>query len=243
LNAEVVSSIGLAPATILFGTAINLDRGIFIPNEILKCSHSGTNYPEYVAQLIAAQKHAIEFARLTQQELDRKHLKDRVGETITVFPNGSFVLMEYAKSLSGSKKPPHKLMTKLRGPYRVLSHRGPDYVIEHLADKRVSTVTVTRLRPFVFDPKRTDPKEVAAKDISEFQISHIIDHRPRKTRPKRSEMEFLVHWEGYDDSHDTWEPWEVLKANEIVHAYCASNKMKHMLPRKIFSEGEKSDED
>ena len=56
-------------------------------------------------------------------------------------------------------------------------------------------------------------------------------------------MEFLVHWEGYDDSHDTWEPWKVLKANEIVHAYCASNKMKHMLPRKIFSEGEKSDED
>ena len=84
---------------------------------------------------------------------------------------------------------------------------------------------------------------VAAKDIDEFLVSYIIDHRPKKPRPRRSEMEFLVHWEGFDASHDTWEPWEVLKANNIVHSYCADNKMRHMLPRQSKHEEDEIDSD
>ena len=84
---------------------------------------------------------------------------------------------------------------------------------------------------------------VASQDINEFLVSNIIDHRPKTPRPRRSEMEFLVHWGRYDASHDTWEPWEVLKANEIVQSYCSANKLRHMLPRKSKHEEEKEDSD
>ena len=240
LNAEVVSSIGHRPAELIFGNAINLDRGIFVPNKIVECSHSKTNFPEYIDQLIKAQKEALESARLRQRSLDLKHLRERAGEEPTVFKVGSLVLLEYAKGLNG-KKPPHKLMTRLRGPYVVRAHTGSEYTVRHLASNNIQIVHVTRLRPFEYDSKRTDPNVVAATDIDEFLVARILDHRPKTKRSKRSEMEFFVQWDGYDTTHDTWEPWAVLKNNSIVHAYCIEHGMKSFIPKSI-KETESSDE-
>ena len=55
-NTEVVSSMGYSPATLVFGSAIDLDRSVFTPNRVLECSHSALT--PYVQQLIAVQKHA-----------------------------------------------------------------------------------------------------------------------------------------------------------------------------------------
>ena len=57
-NAEIVSSIGVAPAEIIFGAAIRLDRGILVPNterlKHLEASHGSMS--SYVSKLIATQQ-------------------------------------------------------------------------------------------------------------------------------------------------------------------------------------------
>jgi len=238
LNAEVVSSIGYSPAQIVFGNAINLDRGIFIPNKIVECAHTH-NFPKYIEDLITAQKISLEGARLRQRALDVKHMTERSSETYTEFADGSLVLLAYSKGLGG-KKPPHKLMTKLKGPYVVTSHDGPRYRVKHLASNRIEEVHVTRMQPFEYDSKRTNPKEIAAADIDEFVVAAILDHKP-KYFPKRSNLVFLVKWDGYDETHNSWEPWEVLRNNSICHTYCSENKLRKFVPRNIQqseSEGE-----
>ena len=89
------------------------------------------------------------------------------------------------------------------------------------------------MQPFRYDPRRTDPKKIAAADIDEFLIERILDHRPKTKRPKRSELEFLVQWDGYDATHNSWEPWELLRNNSIVHSYCSANKMRSIVPKNI----------
>jgi len=240
LNAEVVSSIGYKPSQLIFGNAINLDRGIFLPNKIIECAHTH-DFPKYIDRLIIAQKESLEGARLRQRASDLRHMTERsVGEE-TEFAVGSLVLLEYSKGLNG-KKPPHKLMTRLGGPYVVRSHEGPKYRLRHLANKHIQEVHVSRLRPFRYDPKRTDPNAVAAADIDEFLVANVIDHRPKTKGAKRSDMEFLVQWDGYDASHDSWEPWETLRNNSIIHDYCLSHNMKRFVPKNIQQSDSSEDE-
>ena len=50
--------------------------------------------------------------------------------------------------------------------------------------------------------------------------------------PKRkSEMDFLVRWEGYDASHDLWLPWSSLRNNPKPHAYLLLVGLNKPIPR------------
>jgi hypothetical protein len=42
-------------------------------------------------------------------------------------------------------------------------------------------------------------------DMREFVADFILDHRGDKNR--RSQMEFLVRWQGYEVEYDTWKPY------------------------------------
>jgi hypothetical protein len=157
-------------------------------------------------------------------DLDREHVAAR-GTAVTEFGVGSYVLVEFPNK-GVRKGPPNKLMTHLKGPMVVLSSKGSDYAIRDLSTHVVKHVHVGRLRPFHYDPAVTDPKEVAAADISEFYVEAIIDHMPKGfKRPPRAELRFLVKWLGYEASEHTLEPWKNLKTNSVVHAYCRANNM------------------
>ncbi len=48
------------------------------------------------------------------------------------------------------------------------------------------------------------PSDVALEDRGEFKVEFITRH---VGDPKRkSEMDFLVRWEGYNTTHDLWLP-------------------------------------
>ena len=96
-NAEVNSSTKVSAAQIIFGGAINLDRGILVPNvapaQASSSSSSSSSGPgsgaaesmeEYVVQLKIAQEHAIEYARRMQREKDEEHMMAS-GSAITEF--------------------------------------------------------------------------------------------------------------------------------------------------------------
>jgi hypothetical protein len=47
-----------------------------------------------------------------------------------------------------------------------------------------------------------------------------------------SSLEFLVKWVGYDDSHNSYEPWKNLKDVSILHEYLLTNNLSRILPKK-----------
>lgn len=224
-NAEVISSMGYAPATLVFGTAINLDRGILTTNQMSSCDHIDVS--PYVAQLIACQRHSLQVAAQSQLDLDAAHISARGGGVdVTEFGVGSYVLVEYPDKGPRKKAPPNKLMTHLKGPMVVISSRGSEYTVRDLSTNVDKYVNVMRLRPFRYDPTRIDPKEVAAADDSVFYVEAIRDHLPKGyKRPRKGDLKFLVKWFGYDETENTWEPWSELTRNTIVHAYCRANGM------------------
>ena len=240
LNTEVHSSTLWAPSQLVFGTAINLDRGILTPNIEMK-EHNHKEYDEYAKRLINAQKHAIEAAKFVQIERDKRHIaKSMVSTTITTiteFNIGSYVLMEHVDT-GMSKKPPNKLMTHLAGPYQVMSYKGPHYVIRHLNHNTVQTVHVSRLSVFIFDKSRIDPKQVTAKDNCEWFVERAVRHfyvdknniesQDRRYR-KNSHLYFEIEWVGV--AHTTIEPWHNLVANSRVHQYMRQNRLKSVIPR------------
>jgi Chromo (CHRromatin Organisation MOdifier) domain len=65
------------------------------------------------------------------------------------------------------------------------------------------------MKQFKFDPLRTDPIDVARKDYLEFFIVTILAHcgDPKKLPT----LEFKVKWLGYNESHNSWEPWANLR--------------------------------
>ena len=78
-NSEVVQHMGVSPAQIIFGAAIDLNRGILKANDWAE-EHGHGQLSEYVNKLIEAQKAAIEYAAERQRMTDNKHLADRTGK-------------------------------------------------------------------------------------------------------------------------------------------------------------------
>ena len=65
--------------------------------------------------------------------------------------------------------------------------------------------------PFVFDPHHVNPTDVAQQNEQEFVVDEIIG--------QRSTMEFLVRWNGYDESSNSWEPYKALMHVDKLHDY------------------------
>lgn len=53
---------------------------------------------------------------------------------------------------------------------------------------------------------------------NEFEVDSIIGHKLVKMRSGK-EMQFLIHWKGYDETHDSWERKENLHCPAILKKY------------------------
>jgi Chromo (CHRromatin Organisation MOdifier) domain len=72
------------------------------------------------------------------------------------------------------------------------------------------------------------PEEVACFDDEAYIVAEIRAH---KGTPKdRSNLFFKVHWEGYPDSEDTWEPYSELRHLAKLHLYLEKHRMKALIP-------------
>ena len=105
-----------------------------------------------------------------------------------------------------------KIVTKLRDDL---------YEVLDLVSQKILKVHVDRLRKFK-SGDMTEPKlaELAAADVDEFVVKDILDHKyvGRKTK---SNLVFLVEWEGYDPAYNSWEPYKNLKDVQAMDAYSA----------------------
>ena len=44
-------------------------------------------------------------------------------------------------------------------------------------------------------------------------------------------FEVRVRWKGYDEKHDSWEPFALIRDNEIFHQYAIRHNMIYMLSK------------
>jgi len=220
-NAEIRKSLSTSPAQLLFGNAITLDRGIFLPPSL----RSPVKLSDNMSKMLSMQDTLLKVAAQTQRATDDHNIQERTPSHVTEFPVNSYVLMAYPN------RPPTKFTTPWQGPLRVVKYDGSIYTVQNLLTQSNKDVHISMLKPFHFDSEYTTPFDVAMQDQQEFLIDRILSHRGNKH--KRKSLEFLVRWAGYDESADSWEPWDNVKATTQLHKYLQENKMKALIPKSL----------
>lgn len=221
LNSEEKKNIGVSPAEILFGNAVDLGRHI-LHQPVAPPAGSTTTLSDYMSKMLAQQASLIEVAQETQMKHDTHHLSS-FDSDFTEYPINSYVLF----NPPAGDRP--KLQTRKKGPFQVVNFVGSKYVLQDLLTGKNFDTHISNLSPFNFDATRTDPTTVAQHDEQEFLIEAILDHRGDRTR--RSTMEFLVRWEGFAASYDSWEPYANLRDTAKLSEYLANNRLRSLIPR------------
>ena len=230
----MVKSIGVSPASIIFGNNIDLDRGIIKPHKHLPES----TMHQYLEQMMQAQAAIIAIAQETQRVINNEHISkaQRQAATITQFPINSYVKVRHHETTLKMVRPT-KVSTTYKGPYRVISNLGSRYTLQNLVTMGEETYLSANLQPFLFDPNVVDPRVVARDSVDEFDIHSILDIRGNKHRGKwvRTNLEFLVKWDGYDDPlYNTWEPYSGVRDTEQLHQYLRANNLQYLIPNKFI---------
>ena len=268
LNASIKGPLGVSPADILFGGAVNLDSNIIADpigvaakvkeakrargrsdearsDGFLDKRHIGIEgepLSKLASEMLAKQKEIIALAQRTQHKTNEQNLQKRrakhLHSPLSEFAKGSYVLEEFPSNPLRRGPKEGKLKPTLRGPLRVVGNAGSAYKLLNLITGKQHVSHISRIREFVYDKLRTNPRDVALRDDNEFVVEKILDHKlirgGRKTR--KNDMTFLVKWEGYDAKDNTWEPWKGVRLVDKLHDYLRLHKMASWIPKNLNDE-------
>ena len=220
MNASEHSSIGMSPAQLLFGNAVTLDKGIFLPHKYGYNPTSEEDVPlsEWASKMVSKQAELIRLAREHQAQSDDQKIVE-ADPRRTEFPINSYVLVQYRV------RPPTKFHTAWKGPMRVVDFRKSSYSVQDLVTSKIHTYHVTQLKAFKYDEMEVDPAQLARAEQQEFLVENILEHRGDTN--SRLDYEFLVQWVGYEDP--SWESWTDVKDNEELIKYLYTHQLKKFL--------------
>jgi hypothetical protein len=150
----------------------------------------------------------------------------------TVFAPDDFVLVNYPDSQL-KPGPKMKLLPFRRGPMQVVSRNKNTYSVKDLVTNKIEQVNVSRLVPFYYDARYTDPRQIANTDVQYYDVRAVLSHTGNKNRP--SYMTFQVEWEPVGDlpASITTEPWASMRDTEALHIYLRNAGMANIIPRKF----------
>jgi len=157
----------------MFGQSITLDEGVLTPFETI----DGTiTISDWSADMLAIQQKLLTIAAAQLYDHHSAHTSDQPS-TVTEFATDSYVLVSYPSTGINVRGTPTKLHTIKKGPFRVISHAGDSYNLLNLAlNTEEPAVHVSRLSPFHYDTKRTDPTSIANRDYQLFEVESILHH-------------------------------------------------------------------
>jgi hypothetical protein len=224
INSEISSVTGVSPNDLLYGGKIDLDGHFLTPSQP---QSTDVHISSWSSDMIATQDKLISISQLRQRKKDEKHLSVQKSHVTKFLPN-TFVLVQYPQSAMGNIAP-SKLHTHWKGPMRVISNKGSEYKLHDLVKDKDITVHISRLKSFEHDSLRHDPLAIAAKDYEEEPVEAILAHNGNPKR--KTSMDFLVRWLGYDESEDLWLPWSALHNNVALHKYLKANNMEKLIPK------------
>ena len=160
------------------------------------------------------------------------------------FAVGEKVLLS-TKNLKLKGDLPRKMWPRFIGPYKVLQViRGTAYKLELPTGLRVHNVFhASLLHKYQQGPNMLKPLPVHIIDGElEYTVEAIMAHKVVKGRSSKrgkalDKVMFLTAWEGYDRSHDSWEPGEMLQDTQALELYLqAVVKRGEVLPPGYFPE-------
>jgi hypothetical protein len=204
MNTVEKTSTGVTPAELVLSHSTPINSGI----DSSDISLSG-RMDEWISRqhtvLIAAEEH--------QRQSDQHRVVEKDLD-ITDYPVNSYVLYTPLMGRSNTLLPKHK------GPYQAVGRQESIYTIEDLVQgKQIKTHIHTQVNPL----------DVAQQNEQEFLVDEIIAHRDDHHR--RSTMEFLVRWTGYEESSNSWEPYKALMHVDKLHDYLREHRMRSLISR------------
>jgi hypothetical protein len=236
-NAQYLPAIGCTPTQMLFGNAIDTNQGIFL--EFSKKEQEEMKVTDYSKDLLREQALLIKSA----QNLLKAHALERQSGAgaVTEFASQSYVLLKYVAGPNRASKPPTKLHTNMRGPFKVLRHEDTAYYLFDLVTNqaRKNPVHVSRLVQYTHNPLHTSPQDVARRDLEDFYVFEILSHQwvgPGWERKLKGSLQFKVSWLGYGSEWDSWEPWSSLRAVKALHRYLHRTGLGYLIPREYVRE-------
>ena len=179
--------------------------------------------PNHLANMLKIQDRLTNISRDLLISQDEKHLAQN-SRDITEFVIGTHVLVAYQSG------PPTRLLTRWKGPMKVLSSQDSEYLLLDLVSGKEKLFHVKNMRAFHFSPSKVDPLDIARRDYDEFFVERILEHEGDFR--KVSTLFFLVRWHAYSSEHDSWEPWKNLLHSEQLHLYLHSIGKSKVIPKK-----------
>jgi hypothetical protein len=125
------------------------------------------------------------------------------------FAEGDQVLLatKHLKFKSGVKK----LHPKFIGPFKILKMVGQNAAkleLPPVYDRVHPVFHVSLFKAFkpsgTFSPLPPAPEVVDG--VPFYHVEKILSSREKKSGRKKTSKEYLIKWEGYDDTHNSWEP-------------------------------------
>jgi transposase InsO family protein len=226
MNASVNTRTGVSPAQMLFGNAIRLDQGVFLPRE--ERPDIDTSVSAELAKMLKQQDALIKIAQDNLIRTDQEHMSASLAER-SEHPIHSYVLVRYRENRDGHA--PSRLLTSWKGPMRVIASVGSEYTLLDLVNNKSYQYHVKDMKAFNFDPLLTDPLEVAAKDRQEYLIDKVLAHTGDVKRV--SSLEFKILWLGYPLEEASWVPWANVRDSEALHTYLRTVKLSKLIPAKF----------
>jgi hypothetical protein len=124
---------------------------------------SDTSLSDRLDDWISRQHTLLVVAQESQLQSDQHKVVEN-DAVVTDYPINSYVL--YTPPVGRS----NKLLPKHRGPYQVKGRKQSIYIIEDLVLGKQIKTHVHNLRPFLFNPNRVNPLDIAQQKVT----SHIV---------------------------------------------------------------------
>jgi hypothetical protein len=152
-----------------------------------------------MSKMLHLQDEIMNEAREVLEHSDEVHMASFPNKKPTEFLPGTYVLIKYRQGSA-----PTRLHTCWKGPLKVISNERSEYLLLDLSNNKEKPYHVSDMKPFVFDPLRTDPQVIARRDYLEFFVEKILDMMGDEK--KVSTLQFHVKWSGFNATHNSWEP-------------------------------------
>ena len=125
-------------------------------------------------------------------------------------------------------RPPTRLHTFWKGPFRVVSNDRSIYTLFDLVQNKEKQYHVTDLKVFNFDPLQVDPLDIARRDYLEFFVEEILimTGNPKYLHT----LKFDIKWLGYDSTRNSIGPWKNLRHLDILHKFLNNNDLSRLIP-------------
>ena len=224
LNSNHSDRLKISASQLLFGNVLNLDRGIFLP--VSERTSNTSRLSKHMSDLLKIQDNLLKASAKELLRTDLLHMSSKEINIHKEFPVDSYVLAHYRTGL-----PPTRLHTFWHGPMRVVKGSNFGYTLLDLITGKEKDYHVSDMKLFNFDPALVDPVDIARRDRMEFFVEKILNHRGNLSR--KTEIQFLVKWFGYDEHNDSWEPYANLRDSAQLHTYLHEKNLQRLIPIKF----------